>query len=80
MEKKTAHMSAVVKLDPPDLKGLQLVLQGSISTQVNQGAQEYLVFLNEPHVSAQPKKHIEKLKETYRYAEYWQPLAAAYCL
>ena len=66
MDKKTAHMSAVVKMEPPDLKGLQLLLQGSISTQVNQGVQEYSLFLKEPHVSAQPKTHIERLKEAYR--------------
>ena len=66
MEKKTAHMNTVVKMDPPDLKGLQLVLQGSISTQVNQGVQEYTVFLREPHVSSQPEEHVERLKETYR--------------
>ena len=60
-------MSAVVKMDPPDLKGLQLLLQGSISTQVNQGIQEYSLFLKEPQVSSQPKHHIERLKEAYRY-------------
>ena len=67
MDKKTANMSTVVKMDPPDLKGLQLLLQGSISTQVNQGVQEYSLFLKEPHVSAQPEEHIERLKEAYRY-------------
>ena len=35
LDKKTGHMNAVVKMDPPDLKGLQLLLEGSISTQVN---------------------------------------------
>ena len=60
-------MDAVVKMDHPDLVGLQLVLQGSISTQVNQGVQEYTLFLREPHVTAQPKKHIERLKDIYRY-------------
>lgn len=67
MDKKTSNMSAVVKMDPPDLKGLQLLLQGSISTQVNQGIQEYSQFLKEPHVSSQPEQHIERLKEAYRY-------------
>ena len=67
MDKKTSDMSAVVKMDPPDLKGLQLLLQGSISTQVNQGIQEYSLFLKEPHVLSQPKQHIERLKEAYRY-------------
>lgn len=66
MEKKTSDMSAVVKMDPPDLKGLQLLLQGSINTQVNQGVQEYCLFLKEPHASSQPKQHIERLKEAYR--------------
>lgn len=66
MDKKTADMSAVVKMDPPDLKGLQLLLQGSISTQVNQGVQEYSLFLGEPHVSSQPRQHVERLKDAYR--------------
>ena len=41
LDKKTGHMNAVVKMDPPDLKGLQLLFEGSISTQVNRGVQEY---------------------------------------
>ena len=48
MEKKNIDMNAVVRMDPPDLKRLQLLLGGSISAQVNQGVQEYALFLREP--------------------------------
>ena len=34
MDKKTFDLSSTVQMDPPDLKRLQLLLQGSISTQV----------------------------------------------
>ena len=34
--------------------------------QVNQGVQEYTIFLHEPQLAAQPKKHTERLKEVYR--------------
>ena len=33
MDKKTFDLSSTVQMDPPDLKRLQLLLQGSISTQ-----------------------------------------------
>ena len=33
IEKKTADMAGVVQLETPDIKKLQLLLQGSISTQ-----------------------------------------------
>ena len=61
-------MASVVNMDPPDLKRLQLLLQGSISAQVNQGVQEYTVFLMEPHCSAREfSSHVERLGEAYRY-------------
>ena len=34
MSKKTKDLAGVIQMDPPDLKRLQLLLQGSISTQV----------------------------------------------
>jgi hypothetical protein len=64
IDKKTHEMALVVKLEPPDLKRLQLLLAGSISTQVNQGVQEYVAFFKDS--SHFPEKHIDKLKEMYR--------------
>ncbi len=66
MEKKNADMNSVVRMDPPDLKRLQLLLGGTISTQVNQGVQEYAQFLREPLVSTLPTEHVDRLKEAYR--------------
>jgi len=66
MDNKTADLTATVQIDPPDLKRLQLLLQGAISTQVNQGVQEYTIFLRDPQLTAQPRKHTERLKEVYR--------------
>ncbi|KAL5475481.1 hypothetical protein EMCRGX_G025300 [Ephydatia muelleri] len=67
MEKKTQDLAEVVRSSPPDAKKLQLLLQGSIGAQVNQGAQEYAnVFLRPPLMSTQPIKEIQRLKEIYR--------------
>ena len=66
MEKKNIDMNAVVRMDPPDLKRLQLLLGGSISAQVNQGVQEYALFLREPLISTLPDDHVERLKDAYR--------------
>ena len=67
MEKKNVDMNSVVRMDPPDLKRLQLLLGGSISAQVNQGVQEYALFLREPLVSTLPDEHVERLKDAYRW-------------
>ena len=64
MDKKTKDMTVVVKMDPPDLKRLQLLLGGSISTQVNQGVQEYVAFFK--NATNLPQNHIEQLKQVYR--------------
>ncbi len=64
MDKKTKDIAAVVKMDPPDVKRLQLLLAGSISTQVNQGIQEYICFFKE--ASRVPSDHILQLKHMYR--------------
>ena len=45
---------------------LVLASQIVIYLQVNQGVQEYTIFLREPQLAAQPKKHTERLKEVYR--------------
>ena len=66
MEKKNADMTTVVRMDPPDLKRLQLLLGGSISAQVNQGVQEYALFLRDPLVASLPPEDVERLKEAYR--------------
>ena len=64
MDKKTKDMAIVVKMDPPDLKRLQLLLAGSISTQVNQGIQEYVAFFKDSaHL---PPDHVEQLRHMYR--------------
>ncbi len=64
MDKKTRDMALVVKMDPPDLKRLQLLLAGSISTQVNQGVQEYVAFFKD--ASQLPPQHVDQLREMYR--------------
>ena len=64
MDKKTRDLATVVKMDPPDLKRLQLLLAGSISTQVNQGIQEYAAFFKDP--ASLPTDHVEQLRHMYR--------------
>ena len=64
MDKKTRDIAEVVKMNPPDLKRLQLLLGGSISTQVNQGVQEYISFFRDS--SRLPPAHVEQLKQMYR--------------
>lgn len=64
MDKKTRDMAIVVKMEPPDLKRLQLLLGGSISTQVNQGIQEYIAFFRDS--SRLHPEHVEQLKQMYR--------------
>ncbi len=66
IDKKTRDMASVVKLEPPDLKRLQLLLAGSISTQVNQGVQEYVAFFKDP--ANIPAEHVDQLMEMYRSA------------
>jgi len=64
MDKKTKDLAIVVKMDPPDVKRLQLLLAGSISTQVNLGIQEYITFFKEP--SKVPLEHLNQLKQAYK--------------
>ena len=45
MDKKTFDLSSTVQMDPPDLKRLQLLLQGSISTQAREPS--YTIFVGE---------------------------------
>ena len=45
MDEKTFDLSSTVQMDPPDLKRLQLLLQGSISTQVRPPS--YTIFVGE---------------------------------
>ncbi len=68
MDKKTKDFALVLNMDPPDLKRIQLLLGGSISTQVNQGVQEYIAFFRDGvHF---PQEHIEQLKQIYRLESY----------
>ena len=64
MDKKTRDLATVVKMEPPDLKRLQLLLAGSISTQVNQGIQEYAAFFKD--TAHLPAEHVEQLRQAYR--------------
>lgn len=67
MDKKTRQIALVVKMEPPDLKRLQLLLAGSISTQVNQGVQGYIAFFRDSaHL---PPDHVDQLREMYRSVE-----------
>ena len=45
MDKKTFDLSSTVQMDPPDLKRLQLLLQGSISTQAREPS--YTIFVGD---------------------------------
>ena len=45
MDNKTFDLSSTVQMDPPDLKRLQLLLQGSISTQAREPS--YTIFVGE---------------------------------
>ncbi|CAI8031739.1 Dedicator of cytokinesis protein 11 [Geodia barretti] len=66
MQRKTSDLVAQVQRSPPDLKRLQLLLQGCVSTQVNQGVQEYAVFLSQQHSSELSSAQISQLKTVYR--------------
>ena len=82
MQRKTSDLLAQVHRSPPDLKRLQLLLQGCVSTQVNslhthlsppslplqvnQGVQEYAMFLSPQHSPAQSTVQLHQLKAVYR--------------
>jgi hypothetical protein len=66
MQRKTNDLVVQVQRSPPDLKRLQLLLQGCVSTQVNQGVQEYAVFLSPQHSAGLSSIHLRSLKAEYR--------------
>ncbi|XP_073255433.1 dedicator of cytokinesis protein 11-like [Porites lutea] len=67
MQNKVKELNNVIAQNPPDMKKLQLVLQGSVSVQVNAGPLAYAqAFLDKSVMASHPHKHIEKLQQVYR--------------
>ncbi|XP_074634034.1 dedicator of cytokinesis protein 9-like isoform X3 [Acropora palmata] len=67
MQNKVKELNNVITQNPPDMKKLQLVLQGSVSVQVNAGPLAYAQgFLDKSVLASHPHKHIEKLQQVYR--------------
>lgn len=67
MQNKVQELNNVITQNPPDMKKLQLVLQGSVSVQVNAGPLAYAQgFLDKSVLASHPHKHIEKLQQVYR--------------
>ncbi|CAB4023626.1 dedicator of cytokinesis 9-like, partial [Paramuricea clavata] len=67
MCKKVQEITEVTMSNPPDMKKLQLKLQGSVGTQVNAGPLAYAkAFLHEKVVRDHPPKLVSKLKVVYR--------------
>ncbi|NXD26640.1 DOCK8 protein, partial [Spelaeornis formosus] len=67
LRKKTQELTAATNQEPPDAKMLQMVLQGSVGTTVNQGPLEVAqVFLAE--IPADPKlyRHHNKLRLCFK--------------
>ncbi|XP_060575600.1 dedicator of cytokinesis protein 9-like [Ruditapes philippinarum] len=67
MNAKVADLREVVDLAMPDMKKLQLKLQGSVSAQVHAGPLAYAeAFLSEDKVSIYPAERCEALKSKFR--------------
>ncbi|XP_078379462.1 dedicator of cytokinesis protein 11-like isoform X4 [Oculina patagonica] len=67
MQNKVKELNNVITQNPPDMKKLQLILQGSVSVQVNAGPLAYAqAFLDKSVLPSHPHKHIEKLQQVYR--------------
>ncbi|XP_048588509.1 dedicator of cytokinesis protein 9 isoform X4 [Nematostella vectensis] len=67
MQNKVKELEQVTTQSPPDMKRLQLVLQGSVSVQVNAGPLAYAqAFLDKTVCHKHPGKHIERLQNVYR--------------
>lgn len=67
MQKKTQELAFATNQDPSDAKMLQMVLQGSVGTTVNQGPLEVAqVFLSE--IPSDPKlyRHHNKLRLCFK--------------
>ncbi|XP_077554524.1 dedicator of cytokinesis protein Ziz isoform X3 [Haemaphysalis longicornis] len=67
MQTRVAELDEVVRRKPPDLKKLQLKLQGSIGVQVNAGPLAYAnAFLDESKSHKYPEEEVSELRETFR--------------
>ncbi|XP_077513928.1 dedicator of cytokinesis protein Ziz isoform X7 [Amblyomma americanum] len=67
MQTRVAELDEVVHRKPPDLKKLQLKLQGSIGVQVNAGPLAYAnAFLDESKSHSYPEEEVNELRETFR--------------
>ncbi|KAL0849010.1 hypothetical protein ABMA28_013385 [Loxostege sticticalis] len=67
MESQVAELTEIVNAKAPDIKKLQLRLQGSICVQVNAGPQAYAnAFLDPTLAQMYPDELVEKLKTTFK--------------
>ena len=67
LKKRTAELEKVIRCDPPDFNLLELTLQGSVGTTVNEGPLEYYrAFLSPDKVRKQAVNHVETLKTAFR--------------
>nr|XP_006823927.1 PREDICTED: dedicator of cytokinesis protein 9-like [Saccoglossus kowalevskii] len=66
MRKKVCEMNEILSLDAPDMKRLQLKLQGSVSTQVNAGPLAYASAFLEGNISQYDSMKVRELKEIFR--------------
>jgi hypothetical protein len=68
IHKKTKELGVALSQEPPDVKILQMVLQGCIGTTVNQGPVEIaLVFLKPVIDGAEvPSHHHNKLRISFK--------------
>ena len=71
MKAKVIELTEVVCQRTPDIKRLQLKLQGSVSVQVHAGPVAYAeVFLSRQAMNKWPHNKISALKEHFRYATF----------
>ena len=68
LKKRTAELDKVIRCDPPDFNLLELTLQGSVGTTVNEGPLEYYrVFLSPDKIRKQAVNHVETLKVAFKH-------------
>ncbi|XP_024086053.1 dedicator of cytokinesis protein 9 isoform X2 [Cimex lectularius] len=67
MHQRVAELEEVVFTKPPDVKKLQLKLQGSVCVQVNAGPLAYAnAFLDPDNLHNYPEEKVEELKDIFR--------------
>ena len=67
VRKRTAELDKVIRCDPPDFNLLELTIQGSVGTTVNEGPLEYYrAFLSPEKVRKQAVNHVESLKTAFK--------------